>query len=335
MNIRELKQFLRTLVEETFSRAVLLFGPPGIGKSQAVQQVAREHSLGFIDLRLAQCDPTDLRGVLVFDPQQKLGRWFVSSSLPDPARHGERGILFLDEINLAPPSVQAAGYQLILDRKVGDYALPPGWIVVAAGNRLEDRANIYKLPAPLANRFIHVDVTADLDDWKAWAYANEIHPAVIAFLNFKPDLFCKVPEQIKEDIFPTPRTWHFASDLLKTVKDKKLLDASIQGAVGEGAGIEFSAFASLDAESRGILDAILGGESRRAPELSLQFLVNSYLIQQLKKNGSVGGRVVQYSLVLEPEHAVVLLRDALKIDAGLQQHPAWPEAAGKFGRFVL
>ncbi len=335
MNIRELKSFLKTLIDQHFSRAVFLYGPPGIGKSQAVQQVAKENNLGFLDLRLAQCDPTDLRGVLVFDPAQKAARWFVSSSLPDPQRHGERGVLFLDEINLAPPSVQAAGYQLILDRRVGDYELPPGWVVVAAGNRLEDRANIYKLPAPLANRFIHVDVHADLEEWKAWAYANDIHPAVIAFLNFKPDLFCKVPGQIKEDIFPTPRTWHFASDLLKTVKDRNLLQPSIQGTIGEGAGIEFMAFAGLDADSRRILEAILAGENRRAPELSLQFLVNSYLVDQLRKNKSVGARVVAYSLVLEPEQAVVLLRDALKIDGTLPQSPSWPDVAGKFGRFVL
>jgi hypothetical protein len=206
---------------------------------------------------------------------------------------------------------------------------------VAAGNRLEDRANIYKLPAPLANRFIHIDVAADFEEWKAWAYANDIHPAVIAFLNFKPDLFCKIPEQIKDDIFPTPRTWHFASDLLKTVRDKALCSAAVQGAIGEGPGIEFSAFANLDSESRRILEAILAGENRRAPELSLQFLVNSYLVEQFRKDPSFGSRVVSYSLVLEPEQAVVLLRDAIKLDPSLLKHPSWAEVAGKFGKFVL
>jgi MoxR-like ATPase len=335
VNIRVLKQFLRTILREDFSRAVFLFGPPGIGKSDAVRQVAAEESIGFIDLRLAQCDPTDVRGVLVFDPTDRTARWFASSSLPDERRHGRRGILFLDEINLAPPSVMAAGYQLILDRRVGDYFLPPGWRVVAAGNRVEDRAGIYRLPAPLANRFVQIDVSPDLEDWKGWAIDQGIHPAVTAFLSLKPDLFCKVPDQIRDDVFPTPRTWHFVSDLLRTVSDKAQRDAAIRGCVGEGPGVEFCAFASLDDESRRLLDAILAGENLRAPELSLQFLVNSHLVERLKDDREAGGRLLEYCFVLEAEHAVALLRDALRAQPSLRGHPRFSEAAAKFGRFLL
>lgn len=331
VNIRQLKELVRCLLRERFPRALFVFGPPGIGKSQAIHQVAREESVGCTDLRLAQCDPTDLRGVLVYDPQDKSARWVVCSALP---RDG-RGILFLDEINLAPPSVQAAAYQLILDRRVGDYQLPEGWMLVAAGNRIEDRANIYKLPAPLANRFVHVQVAPDLNDWKKWAFENGVHPSIVAFLNFKPELFCRVPQQIKDDVFPTPRTWEFVSDLIKCLHDPALLEEAVKGAVGEGPGIEFMAFYALDEESRRVLDAIQRGEDAVARELSLQFLINGYLVDRLRKDPAFGPRVLEYSLRLEPEQAVVLLRDALSVDGEMLKHPRWSEVAHRFGKYVL
>ena len=113
--------------------------------------------------------------------------WATPSMLPDTKRHGVSGILFLDEITSAVPSVSAAAYQLILDRRLGDYLVPDGWAVFAAGNRQGDRGVTYAMPAPLANRFSHYELTLNLDDWVAWAYANGIDERVIGFLRYRPE----------------------------------------------------------------------------------------------------------------------------------------------------
>jgi MoxR-like ATPase len=162
---------------------VMLWGPPGVGKSQIVAQVAARHGVPVVDIRLSQMEPSDLRGIpfRVGDVVQ----WAVPTMLPDAERHWPSGILFLDEITSAPPAVSAAAYQLILDRRLGDYRVPPGWAIFAAGNRQGDRGVTYAMPAPLANRFSHFTVDVNLDDWAHWAYANGIDERIVAFLRFK------------------------------------------------------------------------------------------------------------------------------------------------------
>jgi len=156
---------------------VMLWGPPGIGKSQIIAQVARRHAAPMIDIRLSQMEPTDLRGI-PFRIENRV-EWAVPSMLPDTERHGPYGILFLDEITSAPPSVSAAAYQLILDRRLGDYEVPAGWAIFAAGNRQGDRGVTYTMPAPLANRFSHFEVETNIDDWVSWAYANNMDDRLI------------------------------------------------------------------------------------------------------------------------------------------------------------
>ena len=160
---------LLTILEREFQAAVhgqhtpvMLWGPPGVGKSQMVAQVAQRHGMPVIDIRLSQMEPSDLRGI-PFRVDDRVD-WAVPSMLPNAQRHGGQGILFLDEITSVPPSVSAAAYQLILDRKLGAYEVPAGWAIFAAGNRQGDRGVTYTMPAPLANRFSHFDVDINLDD---------------------------------------------------------------------------------------------------------------------------------------------------------------------------
>ena len=159
---------------------VMLWGPPGVGKSQIIAGIAERHGAPLIDLRLSQMEPTDLRGI----PFRKGDNveWSVPAMLPDAERHGPAGILFLDEINAAPPTVSAAAYQLILDRRLGEYAIPEGWAIFAAGNRQGDRGVTYAMPAPLANRFTNYDMEANLDDWIGWALNHGIDARILGFL---------------------------------------------------------------------------------------------------------------------------------------------------------
>ena len=178
----------------------MLWGAPGIGKSQLISQVAKQHGVPLIDIRLSQMEPSDLRGI----PFRKGERveWAVPQMLPNAKEHGEKGILFLDEITTAPPSVSAAAYQLILDRKLGDYRVPEGWCIFAAGNRQGDRGVSYVMPAPLANRFSHFEFSLNLDDWVAWAFQNNIDERLIAFLRFRPDLLFKFDAEKNPTTFP-------------------------------------------------------------------------------------------------------------------------------------
>ena len=162
---------------------VFIWGGPGIGKSALVRQVAAQAGLPLRDIRALLLDPVDLRG-LPFLGSDGRAKWAAPECLPQDGC----GILFLDELNAAPAMVQAACYQLVLDRKLGEYSLPDGWAIVAAGNREGDRGATTRMPAPLRNRFVHLDFELDLEEWSRWAVAAGIRPEVIAFLRFRPEL---------------------------------------------------------------------------------------------------------------------------------------------------
>ena len=174
--ISGLTESLGKLVKNNVKHSVFVWGAPGIGKSSAVKQVASDLGLELIDLRISQLAPTDIRGL----PYTKDGKAYFAppSFLPSSGS----GILFLDELNMASPSVMGVAQQLILDRQVGDYKVPDGWFIIAAGNRTEDRAAISQMPAPVANRFIHFHIDSSLDSWKEYAIAQNINEKILAFL---------------------------------------------------------------------------------------------------------------------------------------------------------
>lgn len=220
---------------------VMLWGPPGVGKSALVSQAARAQGVPLIDLRLSQLEPSDLRGM----PFQKDGRveWAIPTMLPDAGRDGPRGVLFLDEINAALPQVAAAAYQLILDRRLGDYRLPDGWAILAAGNRLGDRGVTYAMPAPLANRFTHFELAPSIDDWLAWAASNGVDERLRRFLTQRPDLLFVFPEQANVHAFPSPRSWAFADRALRKFgAEPELLEPALSACVGEVAALLFMAW---------------------------------------------------------------------------------------------
>lgn len=202
-----------TLTAPQWTVPLMIWGAPGIGKSDLVREAAAAQGYPLIDLRLSQLEPTDLRGIPLHDNGKV--RWIPPDELPDEDRDGPHGVLFLDEINAAPPPVAAAAYQLILDRRLGTYRLPEGWSIVAAGNRLDDRGITYVMPAPLANRFMHVHLQADAEAWLAWAARNDIDPVLRDFVAEQPEWLARFLPEPEVKAFPSPRSWVFADRVIK------------------------------------------------------------------------------------------------------------------------
>ena len=151
-------------------RPVMVWGAPGIGKSDIIKQIGDEAKREVIDIRLPLWEPTDIKGIPFYNSKSNLMEWAPPIELPSDPK--SKAILFLDEINAAPPAVQAAAYQLILNRQVGAYKLPEGVSIVAAGNRETDRGVTFRMPAPLSNRFVHLEMKADFEDWFEWAWLD-------------------------------------------------------------------------------------------------------------------------------------------------------------------
>jgi MoxR-like ATPase len=251
MKPAELESFLAGLIGHELKLSTMIWGPPGIGKSSIVAQTAARHEMGFIDLRLSQLAPTDLRGLPVAEDGRS--RWYPPEFLPH--ERDSRGVLFLDELNLAPPAMQGMAQQLILDRRVGNYEVPQGWYLWAAGNRKEDRAAVFDMPAPLANRFLHLEVEADLEDFKRYALRRGLHEQVIAFLAFRPALLHRLDPQ--QPAWPSPRSWEMASRLHAAGLD-------VSPAIGAGATAEFAGYLAVYRDLPD-LERILAGDGARLP----------------------------------------------------------------------
>ena len=265
--ISEIQGSLGKIISNNIKHSVFLWGPPGVGKSSIVRKVAADANMKLIDLRISQLAPTDLRG-LPFVQDDK-AHFAPPSFLPQDGT----GILFLDEANQASPSMMALAQQLILDRQVGDYVVPEGWFIVAAGNRTEDRAAVSQMPAPVANRFLHFNVESDLTSFKEYAIRKGLNEQIISFLNFRPQLLFDFNKNATA--WPSPRSWEFANTLLN-------IDLEIDAAVGQGASAEFYAYQSIYSRLPDV-DAILNGQSVEVPhEPSLMYAVCGALISRAK-----------------------------------------------------
>ena len=266
-------------------RPVFLWGPPGIGKSDIVAAVAREQKRPLIDIRLPLLEPTDIRGIpyladvkihdaegnLVKDEKgvpltEKLFTWSNPSDLPtDP---NSRALVFFDEMSAAPPSVQVATYQIILNRKIGSYTLPKDVVIVAAGNRVKDKGVAYNMPLPLANRFSHLTLAVDVDDWKEWALLNRVHQDVVGYICFQPNDLNEFGASADKVAFATPRSWSFVSDLVQEYKEDgtrvnttlpdDVLSDLIKGTVGDGPGMKFMTYRKQAANLPAAADILSG-----------------------------------------------------------------------------
>ena len=267
-------------------RPIFIWGPPGIGKSEVVHQIGDEYKKALvIDIRLSLWEPTDIKGIPYFDAVQGRMVWAPPVELPDEATAKKYDviILFMDEMNSAPPAVQAAAYQLILNRRVGTYHLPKNVVIVAAGNREADKGVTYRMPAPLANRFVHLELSVNFDDWFQWAVTNDIHEDVVGYLTFaKKDLYDFDPKSPSRS-FATPRSWSFVSELLEDDDDENTTTDLVSGAVGEGLAVKFMAHRKVASKLPDPID-ILNGKVKEieTKEISAMYSLTVSLCYELK-----------------------------------------------------
>ena len=267
-------------------RPIFLWGGPGIGKSEVVHQIAKNIEAKVIDIRLSLWEPTDIKGIPYFNSKENNMVWAQPSELPTSAlaKKHKNIVLFLDEMNSAAPSVQAAAYQLILNRKVGTYTLPDNVLIVAAGNREADKGVVYRMPAPLANRFIHLEMKPEFDDWLEWAVNNNIHKDVVGYLTFsKKDLYDFDPKSPSRS-FATPRSWSFVSELLSDDLDENTVTDLVSGAVGEGLAVKFMAHRKVASELPNPSE-ILDGKitEMKSKEISAMYSLTVSLCYELKE----------------------------------------------------
>jgi hypothetical protein len=307
MKPSRIQEVLDQLLSNTWP--VFIWGPPGVGKSSVVRRVAEQNGLPLLDIRASLLDPTDLRGI----PSIQDGRavWCPPEFLPREEQ--PPGILFFDELNAAPPLVQASLYQLTLDRRVGEYDLPEGWRIIAAGNRSEDVSIVFRMPAALSNRFIHVDFEIDFEDWRDWAVDTGIHPMVVGFLGVRRELLFDMRNTDRG--FPTPRSWEIVSDTLKAMGGYQASRDLLLGIVGEGAALEFLGYCEAAITEEALMGILNDPASARLPtDLGDLYALVSYAASRARDEKVMEAAGVLLGR-LEPELAVLLMRDVLRSNA--------------------
>ncbi len=323
MKPEAIKRAVTHLVEERVP--IFLWGPPGIGKSSIVRQIAQEKGIGFIDLRLSLLDPTDLRGIPFFDSGTRQAVWAPPAFLPQEGS----GILFLDELNSAAPTVQASAYQLILDRRIGEYELPARWAIVAAGNRETDRGVVYRMPAPLANRFVHLEMETDVAQWCRWAMAQGIDPTIVGFVKNRPDALFAFDPASAHRSFATPRSWEYADRIIRSTPEEELLMPLIAGAIGEELAAEFLSWREAAGELPDI-EGILRGETVTIPEEpNALYLLASLLLHRITPETPVQtlDALLAFVMRLPPEFSVMVVK-------GLQHKGVLLEKSKRFKAWI-
>jgi len=324
MKASELTETITALVRQKVP--TFLWGAPGIGKSSVVKEIAKSRSLEFIDLRLALMDPTDLKGIPFYDKESHTALWAPPAFLPVD---GE-GILFLDELNAAPPSVQASAYQLILDRQVGEYRLPDGWAIVAAGNREGDRGVTYRMPSPLANRFVHFEMDVNVDDWRDWAYKKGLDERIISYISYKNEHLFTFDAKSDKKSFATPRSWEYVNSILKSDLENTLILDAISGAVGADTAVGFLGFTKVMNRLPNIEDILNSGEGEYSEEVDVLYALSTGLVSGVLKDESRVDNLLKYTLELKGEFAVMIVQDLQRNGIVMEHSEVFKEWVKKF-----
>lgn len=324
----------------TLNLPVIMMGAPGVGKSDCARQAAVNYldvkeiadlkldgaNRNFIDLRASLLDPVDVHGLPTVDKEEMVARWAPMGLLPREGHDAEFGILFIDELTNAPKSVQGALYGLVLDRRVGEYRVPAGWRIVAAGNRVEDRAAAGRLASALANRFVHLEVEPTVDDWIKWAIEYGVAPELVAFMRFRPELLNDFDPD--RTINATPRTWKMVADIVAAKLPEDRETRLIYAAVGDGPGAEVCAFLKVWRELPNPDAVLMNPEGAEIPENSAgKYAISGALARRVKEESLEA--MITYMNRLPAEFGVMAIRDATTRDTALTATTAfinWAQA---------
>ncbi|MGN0164111.1 MAG: AAA family ATPase [Candidatus Ornithomonoglobus sp.] len=326
--------------------SVMLWGPPGVGKSQAVRQMAREIEINtgkkttVTDVRLLLFNPIDLRGIPTSNADKTLAIWLKPQIFQMDGSESVVNILFLDEISAAPQSVQAAAYQITLDRVIGEHKLPDNCIVIAAGNRVTDKSVAFKMPKALANRLLHIEIEGSFRSWKQWAVRSGVNEKVIGFLSFRQNYLMEPRSSTDDLAFATPRTWEMVSNLLNNVSDSvEDMYSLIAGLVGTGIAVEFRTWCRVYGQLPDIKD-IFEGKMPAVPTSTdaMYALVSSMTAYARSHKEDMAGiaNSIRYAQRIPPDFSVVLMRDYMYIEKGykeklmkLPEFARWMETKGR------
>ena len=340
-------QLINAILNLRTMPSVMLWSSPGIGKSQGVRQLASfiaqrtERKAVVTDVRLLLFNPVDLRGIPVADAKRELAIWLKPKIFAMDAKADVINLLFLDEISAAPPSVQAAAYQITLDRTVGEHRLPENCIVIAAGNSVTDRSVAWKMPLALANRLCHLEIIADIDSWRHWALQNKIAPQVLGYLARRPDQLLVFQPEDDQLAFPSPRTWEMVSNILQySVSDLDAAFPLICGCLGYGAATEFRVFCNVFA-SLPTMEDIFSGTCKIIPKQpdALYALTSAMSVYASLKRDDLQAieHSLNYAVKLPPEFSTLLIRDYLSLTPDYKERlikmPAfsrWIKTTGKY-----
>ena len=325
--------------------SVMLWGPPGVGKSQAVRQVGKdiEQQTGkkvvITDVRLLLFNPIDLRGIPTANADKTLAIWLKPQIFQMDPSQELINILFLDEISAAPQSVQAAAYQITLDRVVGEHKLPDNCIVIAAGNRVTDKSVSFKMPKALANRLLHIEVEGSFDSWRSWAEKAGIHEKVLGFLSFRTDKLFGFDPKTDDLAFATPRSWEMVSNLLTNVcEDVNLMYPMIAGLLGNALAVEFRSWWSLHndlPDTEAIFDGREMHLPKRADALYAVVASMSEYARECRNDPVRMGNSLRYAEQMPADYIALLLKNYEAMEenyqAKLRQIPEYMRLLSKRG----
>lgn len=306
---RELSEAIKVSIRSRVP--LMIWGAPGIGKSQIMRQVADEEGFELRDVRATLIDPIDLRGI---PHAVKHGSSYRTHYAPPaflPNGDDKPIMLFVDELPNATQSVQSSLYQLFLDRALGEYTMPDSTIMCAAGNREGDKGATHKMPLPLANRFCHLELVVDNDQWADWAFDNAIDHRIIALLSFRPQLLHNFDPRAKSKSFPTPRSWEKVSDTLAADVPDALIQPMIAGLIGDGAATEFASFCAVYKELPTRDSVVNDPQSAIVPKESSALWAVATLVTTIADSSNAEA-IMQYVARLPDEYAVLAARGMSK-----------------------
>lgn len=314
----------------------MLHGSPAIGKSSIVRSIAEEFNLKLIDLRLSQCDPTDLLGFptvvsgrATYTPMDTFP--IAGDNLPEildadgkgTGKHYAGWLLFLDELPTAPPAVQAAAYKLILDRMVGNHMLHKKLAIVGAGNLESDNALVSPMSTALQSRMVHLQLRMDVAEWLDWARTNNIDFRITSYVDFKKEVLYTFQPDHTDHTYASPRTWHFADAIIKVIKTVEDTDAQslLGGCLSEGVASEFIEFCRIESEIPKMRDIIADPGNVRVPsEASFLYLLCGAIGANATKEHL--DAIATYVKRFPAEFQVIGLKNIVKRDNTAMAHPA-------------